>query len=118
MMLLGEFDINLGPLIAGAGIVGVAVGFGAQSLVRDLLSGIFMLIEDQYGVGDVIDVGDAIGTVESVGLRTTRIRDVRGTLWHVPNGEIRRVGNMSQVWAQSSILMLHTTQILIWRWRP
>ena len=68
MMLLGEFDINLGPLIAGAGIVGVAIGFGAQSLVRDLLSGIFMLIEDQYGVGDVIDVGDAIGTVESVGL--------------------------------------------------
>ena len=101
MMLLGEFDINLGPLIAGAGIVGVAVGFGAQSLVRDLLSGIFMLIEDQYGVGDVIDVGDAIGTVESVGLRTTRIRDVRGTLWHVPNGEIRRVGNMSQVWARA-----------------
>ena len=101
MMLLGEFDINLGPLIAGAGIVGVAIGFGAQSLVRDLLSGIFMLIEDQYGVGDVIDVGDAIGTVESVGLRTTRIRDVRGTLWHVPNGEIRRVGNMSQVWARA-----------------
>lgn len=101
MMLLGEFDINLGPLIAGAGIVGVAIGFGAQSLVRDLLSGIFMLIEDQYGVGDVIDAGDAIGTVESVGLRTTRIRDVRGTLWHVPNGEIRRVGNMSQVWARA-----------------
>ena len=101
MMLLGEFDINLGPLIAGAGIVGVAIGFGAQSLVRDLLSGIFMLIEDQYGVGDVIDAGDAIGTVESVGLRTTRIRYVRGTLWHVPNGEIRRVGNMSQVWARA-----------------
>ena len=101
MMLLGEFDINLGPLIAGAGILGVAIGFGAQSLVRDLLSGIFMLIEDQYGVGDVIDAGDATGTVESVGLRTTRIRDVRGTLWHIPNGEIRRVGNMSQVWARS-----------------
>ena len=101
MMLLGEFDINLGPLIAGAGIVGVAVGFGAQSLVRDLLSGIFMLIEDQYGVGDVIDVGEATGTVESVGLRTTRIRDIRGTLWHIPNGEIRRVGNMSQVWARA-----------------
>ena len=101
MMLLGEFDINLGPLIAGAGIVGVAIGFGSQSLVGDLLSGIFMLIEDQYGVGDVIDAGDAIGTVESVGLRTTRIRDVRGTLWHIPNGEIRRVGNMSQVWART-----------------
>ena len=96
MMLLGEFDINLGPLIAGAGILGVAIGFGAQSLVRDLLCGIFMLIEDQYGVGDVIDAGDATGTVESVGLRTTRIRDRHGTLWHIPNGEIRRVGNMTQ----------------------
>ena len=101
MMLLGEFDINLGPLIAGAGIVGVAIGFGSQALVGDLLSGIFMLIEDQYGVGDVIDAGEATGTVESVGLRTTRIRDVRGTLWHIPNGEIRRVGNMSQVWARA-----------------
>ena len=101
MMLLGEFDINLGPLIAGAGIVGVAIGFGSQALVGDLLSGIFMLIEDQYGVGDVIDAGDATGTVESVGLRTTRIRDVRGTLWHIPNGQIRRVGNMSQVWARA-----------------
>ena len=101
MMLLGEFDITLGPLIAGAGIVGVAIGFGSQALVGDLLSGIFMLIEDQYGVGDVIDAGDATGTVESVGLRTTRIRDVRGTLWHIPNGEIRRVGNMSQVWARA-----------------
>ena len=101
MMLLGEFDINLGPLIAGAGILGVAIGFGAQSLVRDLLCGIFMLIEDQYGVGDVIDAGDATGTVESVGLRTTRIRDRHGTLWHIPNGEIRRVGNMTQVWARA-----------------
>jgi len=101
MMLLGEFDINVGPLIAGAGILGVAIGFGAQSLVRDLISGIFMLIEDQYGVGDWIDAGDAEGTVESVGLRTTRLRDGRGTLWYIPNGEIRRVGNMSQVWAKT-----------------
>ena len=101
MTLLGEFNINLGPLIAGAGILGVAIGFGAQSLVRDLLCGIFMLIEDQYGVGDVIDAGDATGTVESVGLRTTRIRDKHGTLWHIPNGEIRRVGNMSQLWAKA-----------------
>ena len=100
MMLLGEFDVNLGPLIAGAGIIGVAVGFGAQSLVRDLLTGVFMLIEDQYGVGDVVDLGDAIGTVESVGLRTTRLRDISGTVWHVPNGAIARVGNMSQLWAR------------------
>lgn len=101
VMALGEFDVNLGPLIAGAGIVGVAIGFGAQSLVKDFLSGIFMLVEDQYGVGDVVDVGDASGTVEAVNLRTTQIRDSQGTLWHVPNGEIRRVGNMSQQWARA-----------------
>ncbi|MBW3621083.1 MAG: mechanosensitive ion channel family protein [Actinobacteria bacterium] len=100
-MILGVFGFELGPLIAGAGIVGVALGFGSQSLVKDFLSGIFMLIEDQYGLGDIVDVGEATGTVEAVGLRTTRIRDVEGTLWHVPNGEIRRVGNMSQDWART-----------------
>ncbi|MCQ3802989.1 MAG: mechanosensitive ion channel family protein [bacterium] len=101
MMSLGEFDVNLGPLIAGAGIVGVAVGFGAQSLVKDFLSGVFMLLEDQYGVGDVIDAGDTIGVVEEVKLRTTQVRDINGTLWHIPNGEIRRVANMSQDWGQA-----------------
>jgi len=101
LMALSEFDVNLGPLIAGAGIVGVALGFGAQSLVKDFLSGTFMLLEDQYGVGDVIDVGDAAGVVEAVNLRTTQIRDVHGTLWHVPNGEIRRVANKSQAWART-----------------
>lgn len=101
LMALGEFDVNLGPLIASAGIVGIALGFGAQSLVKDFLSGIFMLIEDQYGVGDIVDVGDAAGVVEAVNLRTTQVRDVNGTLWHVPNGEIRRVGNKSQEWARA-----------------
>ncbi|NQV07104.1 mechanosensitive ion channel family protein [bacterium] len=100
-MALGEFDVSLGPLIAGAGIVGVAVGFGAQTLVRDFLSGIFMLIEDQFGVGDIIDVGEAAGVVEEVNLRSTRIRDVHGTVWFVPNGEIRRIGNKSQQWARA-----------------
>jgi small conductance mechanosensitive channel len=100
-MVLGTFAINLGPLIAGAGIIGIALGFGAQDLVKDFLSGVFMLIEDQYGVGDIIDAGEATGVVEGVTLRSTRIRDVEGTLWHVPNGEIRRVGNMSQEWARS-----------------
>jgi moderate conductance mechanosensitive channel len=100
-MILGQVGINLGPLIAGAGIVGVALGFGAQDLVKDFLSGVFMLIEDQYGVGDVIDAGEAIGVVEGISLRTTRIRDITGTLWHVPNGEIARVGNMSQEWARA-----------------
>jgi moderate conductance mechanosensitive channel len=101
LMALSELGLNLGPLIAGAGIVGVAVGFGAQNLVRDFLSGIFMLMEDQYGVGDVIDAGPATGTVESVGLRTTRLRDVNGTVWHLPNGHIERVGNKSQVWSRA-----------------
>jgi small conductance mechanosensitive channel len=94
--ILGVLGINLGPLIAGAGIAGVALGFGAQSMVKDYLSGMLMLIEDQFGVGDIIDVGEASGVVENVSLRTTRLRSINGTVWHVPNGEIRRVGNMSQ----------------------
>lgn len=102
LTILGStFGINIGPLIAGAGIIGVALGFGAQDLVKDVLSGMFMLVEDQYGVGDIVDVGEATGVVEGMGLRTTRLRDVTGTLWHVPNGEIRRVGNMSQEWSRA-----------------
>ncbi len=100
IMVLGEFDVSLAPLLASAGIAGVALGFGAQTLVRDFLSGIFILIEDQYGVGDFVDLGEATGVVEEVTLRITRVRDVQGTLWHVPNGEIRRVGNQSQLWAR------------------
>jgi small-conductance mechanosensitive channel len=103
LLVLGELGINLGPLLAGAGIAGVAIGFGAQSLVKDFLSGIFMLLEDQYGVGDVIDVGEATGQVEAVTLRSTRLRDAEGTVWHVPNGEIRRVGNKSQQWARAVV---------------
>jgi small conductance mechanosensitive channel len=99
--ILGELGINLGPIVASAGIAGVAIGFGAQSLVKDFLSGLFMLAEDQYGVGDIIDVGEAKGTVEAVGLRTTRLRDVEGTVWHIPNGQINRVGNKSQEWARA-----------------
>lgn len=100
--------LKVGPLVAGAGIVGVALGFGAQSMVRDFLGGMFMLMEDQFGVGDVIDVSAAVdgapgvtGTVEEVTLRITSVRDVNGTIWHIPNGEIRRVGNMSQGWARA-----------------
>jgi small conductance mechanosensitive channel len=99
--ILGVLGLNLGPLIAGAGVVGVALGFGAQSLVRDFLSGFFMLIEDHFGVGDVVDLGEASGTVEQVTLRVTRLRDQNGTVWHVPNGEVRRVGNKSQQWARA-----------------
>jgi small-conductance mechanosensitive channel len=101
LMSLGEFDINLGPLIAGAGIAGIAFGFGAQSIVKDFLSGFFMLVEDQYAVGDIIDVGEAGGVVEAISLRTTQVRDVNGTLWYFPNGEIHRVANKSQQWARA-----------------
>jgi small-conductance mechanosensitive channel len=95
-MALGEFGFDLGPLIASAGVVGVALGLGAQTLVRDILSGIFMLIEDQYGVGDTISVLEVEGVVEKVGLRVTTVRDGQGTLWYLRNGEILKVGNQSQ----------------------
>jgi small-conductance mechanosensitive channel len=100
-VILGDLGINLAPLLASAGVVGVAIGFGAQNLVRDYLSGVFMLVEDQYGVGDVITVGDATGTVENVTLRITRMRDVNGIVWHIRNGTIEQVGNESQGWARA-----------------
>ncbi|MDM4720404.1 mechanosensitive ion channel family protein [Micromonospora sp. WMMA1363] len=99
LMVLKEFSFDLAPLLASAGIVGVALGFGAQSLVKDLITGMFMLVEDQYGVGDNVDLGEATGVVESVGLRVTTVRDLRGVLWYIRNGEIIRVGNKSQGWA-------------------
>ncbi len=100
-MVLAELGFDLGPVVASAGIVGVAVGFGAQNLIKDFLNGMFMILEDQYGVGDVIDAGEASGTVEAVGLRTTRLRDVHGTVWHIRNGEVVRIGNKSQGWARA-----------------
>ena len=100
LMILGELDVNLLPLVAGTSIVGVALGFGAQNIVKDFLAGMFMMLEDQYGVGDVIDFEQASGTVEAVGLRTTRLRDINGTVWYVRNGEVVRVGNKSQGYAQ------------------
>ncbi|MEI5672604.1 MULTISPECIES: mechanosensitive ion channel family protein [unclassified Nocardioides] len=102
-MVLSEMGVNIAPIIASAGIIGLALGFGAQSLVKDFLSGIFMIVEDQYGVGDVVDVGEATGTIEAVSLRVTRLRDLNGTVWYVPNGEIMRVGNMSQNWSRAVI---------------
>jgi small-conductance mechanosensitive channel len=102
-VILGDLGLNLAPLLASAGVVGVAIGFGAQNLVRDYLSGIFMLVEDQYGVGDVITVGAATGTVENVTLRITRMRDVNGIVWHIRNGTIDTVGNESQGWARAVI---------------
>ena len=100
-MVLAEVGVDIAPIVASAGILGLALGFGAQSLVSDFLAGIFMIFEDQYGVGDEIDLGEAIGTVEAVSLRVTRVRDINGTVWYVRNGEITRVGNMSQNWART-----------------
>ena len=95
---------------AGVGAIG---GFGAQNLVRDFLSGIFMLLEDQYGVGDIVDLGEAVGTVESVGLRVTTIRDINGTVWYCRNGEVLRVGNMSQGFAVAVLALpvAHTANV-------
>ncbi len=102
LMVVGELGVKLGPLLAGAGVLGVALGFGSQALVRDFVSGVFILVEDQFGVGDVVDLDrETSGTVEAVSLRTTRLRAVDGTVWHVPNGDIRRVGNMSQHWSRA-----------------
>ena len=97
VLMVGEIGINLGPLIAGAGIVGVALGFGAQSVVKDFLSGLFMLMEDNYGVGDMVDFGGTMGYVVDVSLRSTAFKDRDGIVWHVPNGEISKIGNLSQL---------------------
>jgi small conductance mechanosensitive channel len=105
VLVLGELGINLAPILASAGVVGVALGFGAQNLVKDFIAGIGIILEDQYGVGDVVDLGEASGTVEAVGLRITRLRDVNGVVWYARNGEILRVGNKSQGYAQVVIDM-------------
>jgi small-conductance mechanosensitive channel len=101
LMVLDALHFNIAPILTSAGIAGVALAFGAQELVRDYLSGFFIVIEDQYGIGDTVDLGEAVGEVEDVGLRRTQVRDLTGTLWHVRNGEILRVGNLSQGWARS-----------------
>jgi moderate conductance mechanosensitive channel len=102
LMVVQEF-YDIGPLLAGAGILGLTLGLGAQSVVRDFLAGIFMIIEDQYGVGDTIQTGDVTGTVESVGLRVTRVRDDDGAIWYLRNGDIQRLGNRSQGWSRATV---------------
>jgi small conductance mechanosensitive channel len=106
LMVLSELKIDLGPLVAGAGVASIAIGFGAQSIVRDVLAGFFVVLEDQYGVGDIIDAGQASGVVEHLSLRSTRLRDLSGTVWHIPNGAIVAVGNKSQNWARAVIDVL------------
>ncbi len=99
----GVVGLQLGPLIAGAGIAGVALGFGAQDLVKDWIAGLFVLLEDHYGIGDVVDLGEATGVVEHFSLRATTLRSLDGTVWHVPNGEVSRSGNLSQIWSVALI---------------
>ena len=100
-LILSVFGISGGAVLTSAGLIGVALAFGAQNLLRDLINGTFMIMEDQVGVGDVVDLGFASGTVEDVSLRTTRLRDVEGVVWYVPNGGIARVGNKSQQWSRA-----------------
>jgi moderate conductance mechanosensitive channel len=103
LTIMAILDIPLAPLLTSAGVGGIALAFGAQTLIKDFLSGMFMLMEDQYGVGDIVDTGDVKGTVEEVGLRVTRLRDLTGTVWYVRNGEILRLGNQSQGWSTAII---------------
>ncbi|MEV7424270.1 MULTISPECIES: mechanosensitive ion channel family protein [unclassified Streptomyces] len=103
LMMLGALNINLAPLLASAGVAGVALGFGARNLVTDFLSGVFMILEDQYGVGDTIDAGVASGEVIEVGLRVTKLRGEHGEIWYVRNGEVKRIGNLSQGWATAGV---------------
>jgi small-conductance mechanosensitive channel len=100
---VNQLDVNLAPFIAGTAIATAALGFGAQNIVRDFLAGFFIVVEDQYGVGDVIDTGKISGVVEGVSLRTTRVRSSNGTLWHIPNGSMQNVGNMSQTWSRALV---------------
>ncbi|NKX49443.1 mechanosensitive ion channel [Arthrobacter deserti] len=96
IMVMDTFKLPIAPLLTSVGIAGVAIGFGAQQLVRDFLSGIFITIEDQYGIGDTIVTSEVVGKVEAVGLRVTRVVDEEGVVWYLRNGEILRVGNRSQ----------------------
>ncbi|HCA87355.1 MAG TPA: mechanosensitive ion channel protein MscS [Streptomyces sp.] len=103
LTVLSVLSINLAPLLASAGVAGVALGFGARNLVTDFLSGVFMILEDQYGVGDVVDAGVASGEVIEVGLRVTKLRGDEGEIWYVRNGEVKRIGNKSQGWATATV---------------
>jgi small conductance mechanosensitive channel len=103
VMIVGDLGLNLAPVLASAGVLGVALGFGAQTLVQDFLAGVFLLVEDQYGVGDVITVADTTGTVEAVSLRVTRLRDINGVVWHIRNGTIKKAGNESHGWARAVV---------------
>jgi moderate conductance mechanosensitive channel len=103
LIILGDIGLNLAPILASAGVLGIAIGFGAQNLVQDFMAGIFLLLEDQYGVGDVVDTEAVSGNVEAVSLRITKVRDVNGVVWHIRNGTIKRAGNQTHGWARAVV---------------
>jgi small conductance mechanosensitive channel len=103
MMIMQEFGIPIGPILAGAGIVGLAFGFGGQYLIRDLISGFFIILENQYRIGDSIEINDVSGLVENISLRLTTLRDINGTVHHVPHGEITKVSNLSKDFARVNL---------------
>ncbi len=100
MMIVGELGIEIGPLIAGAGIVGLAVGFGGQYLIRDIITGLFLMLENQYRIGDVVDIEGLSGSVEDISLRKTTLRNLDGTVHHIPHGSITKVSNLSKDFAR------------------
>lgn len=103
LMILPEFGIEIGPILAGAGVVGLAVGFGAQYLIRDIITGLFIILENQYRIGDVINIGSEGGVVEDISLRMTTLRDLNGTVHHIPHGEINKVSNLTKTYARVNI---------------
>lgn len=103
LMILSEFGVDTGPLLAGAGIAGLAFGFGGQYLIRDIISGLFIIFENQYRVGDVVCLGETCGLVEDITLRMTILRDLDGTVHHVPNGEIKKASNLSKYFARVNL---------------
>jgi moderate conductance mechanosensitive channel len=103
LMIVQEFGVKIGPILAGAGIVGLAVGFGGQYLIRDIITGLFIIIENQYRIGDVINVENIGGLVEDISLRKTTLRDMNGTVHHVPHGEIKKVSNLSRTFARINL---------------
>jgi small conductance mechanosensitive channel len=103
LMILQEAGLKIGPVLAGAGIVGLAVGFGAQYLIRDIITGLFIILENQYRIGDVVKIDGTDGTVEKITMRLTTLRDLNGTVHHIPHGEIKRVSNLSKTFARVNL---------------
>jgi len=103
LMIISEFGVNIGPLLAIAGVVGIALGFGGQYLIRDLIAGLFIILEDQYRVGDVACVADTCGLVEDINLRRTILRDLDGIVHHIPNGEVKKASNLSKQFSRVNL---------------